>query len=189
MKTTNLVVELVVIGVGSLTWIVLFLSCLPFDYWPLLAAVKPWMWVPLSVPILAFIYVLGIVTDRVSDWIFDLLWGNKILREYFKNVDGYYLARRQILQTSDHLTELLDYGRSRLRVCRSWFFHSLLIGIFVNVILWTKLDNLRDKGILSVLLSLGFIVLAVTLWYAWRNIAENEYRKVLAQSRRRRARS
>lgn len=71
MNTTSLFVELVVIGVGALAWVALLvLSVFGYDWVPL----DPLLAAAATVPLLSVVYVLGIVSDRVADLLFDLVW-------------------------------------------------------------------------------------------------------------------
>ena len=68
MSTTNLFVELIVIGIGAAIWVVLAAL-----------AVFGYSWVPLdqvfstfaAAPFLGVVYVLGIILDRVADAVFE----------------------------------------------------------------------------------------------------------------------
>lgn len=117
MSTTNLFVELIVIGVGTFIWILLLLSAM-FG-WELGTLVSL---VPLetAVPLVSLVYVLGIAMDRLADVTFETLWGKSLRKSRFGELRNYYDARRQILTKSERLSELLEYGRSRLRICRGW---------------------------------------------------------------------
>jgi hypothetical protein len=64
MNTTNLFVELLVIGIGGAIWILLILfSIFQFDSIDL-QALQNWS---ALLPFLGFVYVLSIVLDRASD--------------------------------------------------------------------------------------------------------------------------
>ena len=73
MSTTNLFVELVVIGVGVFIWVVLFVfSVIGMDW----IRISDTLLISSAIPALAFIYVLGIVWDRFIDYLFDRFWGS-----------------------------------------------------------------------------------------------------------------
>jgi hypothetical protein len=64
MSTTTLFVELVVVGVGALAWVCLLLMAgLGHEWVPVDKLFSP----SATVPVLALVYLLGIVTDRVAD--------------------------------------------------------------------------------------------------------------------------
>jgi len=138
MSTTSLFVELILIGVSAWTW-VLFLIITIFDY----------KWVPinitLSIPfiilMLPLIYVLGIVTDRMADSVFDQLWGNRIRSTWFNSRAEYYSMRSKILFKGERLSDMLEYGRSRLRICRGWTFDLLIMTVIANLFISIRLSN------------------------------------------------
>lgn len=135
MKTTNLFVELVVVGTGAALFLVLLLVTFFGD--------QPWLYQGISksddvasiIPVLSLIYVLGIVVDKVAYRLFnnteDHLRRNKFSvgsteRDKLK---GYYDARHQ-MYTSPNTTaaiEAFEFGRSKIRICRGWTVDSVLI--------------------------------------------------------------
>ncbi|HVF86841.1 MAG TPA: hypothetical protein VM866_04595 [Pyrinomonadaceae bacterium] len=179
MSTTNLFVELIVIGVGALAWVVL-----------LVLSVAGWQWVPIEkvfstgalVPLLSIVYVLGIVSDRIADSVFESLWNDKLRRKRFPDVDDYHAARRHILTRSERLSDLLEYGRSRLRICRGWTLNSMLIATSLNVFLWTRLPDSSLTPSLSLFGTIAFLTFAAASWYTWRKLTATEYRKVQEQA-------
>ena len=73
MATTALFVELVVIGFGAAIWVVLLACSLFGSEW---LAIREQLGVVLALPSIAFVYVLGIVSDRVIDGLFGKVWGH-----------------------------------------------------------------------------------------------------------------
>lgn len=179
MNTTNLFVELIVIGVGAIIWLILFVfsvfgyAWVPTDY--LLSSFA-------AIPILAVVYVLGIISDRVADTVFDWIWSDNLQKPYFKGRPEYYNARRIILTRSERLSDLLEYGRSRLRICRGWAFNSILIIISLNTFIWANFSNSSFAISISVFGSISLLVIAFGAWFAWRNLTKNEYRKIKEQA-------
>lgn len=179
MNTTNLFVELIVIGVGALAWVVL-----------LVLSVAGWQWVPVEkafstgalVPVLSVVYVLGIVSDRIADSLFEGVWNNRLRRKRFPTVDDYHAARRHILTRSGRFSDLLEYGRSRLRICRGWALNSVLIAISLNVFLWTRLADRPSTPGLSLFGTVALLSFAAASWYTWRKLTATEYRKVQEQA-------
>ncbi len=180
MNTTNLFVELVVIGAGVFIWLALLvLSFIGVGWIQINSAVL----IGSAIPTLAFIYVLGIVWDRFVDYIFDQFWGKSLRRKYFKKKSQYYNARRNILINSEPLSDLLEYGRSRMRICRGWSVNALMIGISLNLYLWLQHGKHPQLIEISFAGTLSCVVLATGSWYAWRNLTKVEYRKIKNQSK------
>lgn len=179
MSTTSLFVELIVIGASASAWFVLFtISLFGFRWIPS----SDWLTLPMIIALLPLVYVMGIVTDRIADAIFDRLWANRLRANWFPTLGEYYIARRQILTRSEHLADVFEYGRSRLRICRGWAFNLILVAIFLNLFVWTHLA--AEPWALGVSLFGTFMLLGLALacWYSWRSLANSEYRKIKDQT-------
>ncbi len=71
MGTTELFVELIVIGTGAFSWITMFtFSIFGYQWVP----TELLFTVPALFPFLSFIYIVGIITDRIADVVFSKLW-------------------------------------------------------------------------------------------------------------------
>ncbi len=179
MNTTALFVELVVIGAGVLIWVVLCVFAV-FGYgWMSVPTATIWL---AALPSLAVVYVLGIVWDRVADEVFQHLRGRALRAEYFPEITDYYEARRTIFTQSEALSGLLEYGRSRLRICRGWCLNAICIGIFGEAAIWLNLGSHDQVAAIAVAFALAMALLAFGCWYAWLNLVRAEYRKVGAQA-------
>ena len=179
MSTTNLFVELIVIGVGAFIWLVLFIfSVFGYTWVPIDLLLSP----PAAVGILAVIYVLGIISDRIADTVFDWIWSDDLRGPYFQDRGEYYNARRLILIRSERLSDLLEYGRSRLRICRGWAFNSILIAISLNTFLWMNLSDKSSIWSISIFSSISLLVFALAAWFAWQKLVKTEYRKIKEQA-------
>lgn len=155
MKTTDLFVEIIVIGIGAVISLLLFIfgvfgyEWVPFDEAVSLVAL---------IPFISVIYVLGIVIDRVADKLFDG-WAKAIRVKVYstqhednashngqatprisfrpkpavsaeckkKITEQFFKDRRYIYIHPSRLADHLEYNRSRLRVCRGWTLNLLLI--------------------------------------------------------------
>lgn len=179
MSTTNLFVELVVIGVGAIVWVTM-----------IVLAAFGWQWVPadkvFSTEALLFfvavIYLLGIVTDRIADVTFERVFGESLRQKFYPDIKDYHRSRLIILSRSERLAQLLEYGRSRLRICRGWAFNSLLTAVCLNVFLWTRVQHESYGLALSVFGTAVFFLLAAASWYSWKKLVITEYVKTKEQS-------
>lgn len=179
MNTTNLFVELVVIGVGALAWLLLVVF-----------AVFGWAWVPVEaafsstalVPLLGVTYLLGIVTDRLADALFHRLWAVKLLRARFATPDDYHADRHEVLLGSERLAALIEYGRSRLRICRGWTLNALLIAGALNLLVWMRLPETAKALRIALFGTITAVLLAAACAYAWYKLSATEYRKVHEQA-------
>jgi hypothetical protein len=179
MNTTNLFVELVVIGVGVFIWLALLVFAFFGVSW---MQVNNSLLISSALPALAFIYVLGIVWDRFCDTVFDRFWGKAIRDQSFDNVGEYYNDRRNIMLNSQPLSDLLEYGRSRLRICRGWAINAIMTGLCFNLFVWRQLGEHARALELAFFGGLGCALLAIGCWLAWRNLTRVEYRKIKDQS-------
>ena len=179
MSTSNLFVELIVIGAGVLIWLALLVfTALGF---PSLEFGESLLFVS-AIPLLATTYVAGIIWDRVVDYVFEKIWVDRWRVALFPNKKDYYEARRTILTKSERLSDLLEYGRSRMRICRSWTLNSILIGFSLNIFLYKKFlenDNFEMLIITATSISVAF---SIGAWFAWSSLVKTEYRKIKEQS-------
>jgi hypothetical protein len=128
MSITTLYAELVVVGTGTLLFIVLswyaFIGDLSFvTKFPANALGAT----VVLIPILSVIYLLGIIIANVSHRIFDWL-ERRLQKEKLGNID--YAQIRNQLYTSPNVQNLVhdfEFRRSKVRICRGWFLNSILI--------------------------------------------------------------
>lgn len=175
MGTTELFVELIVIGIGAITWILLGTFSI-FGY----------TWVPreelFSVstlfPFLSLVYIVGIVTDRIADVLFEAIWVPKLQKKYYASSTIARDDRRLIYSSNEYLANLIEYGRSRLRICRGWAFNAVLILISANLFIVTQVSSrdLQTKLFIWVNLLVGFV--AYFSWYSWYQLQDTQYRRL-----------
>lgn len=180
MNTTSIFVELVVIGVGAAIAILLAVFACFGHGWLLKIDIPPSL---AAVPLLSVVYVLGIVVDRQADRLFDRLWKKSMERRAQEEQGaGSYDDRRLLLVAPGRLGDLLEYGRSRLRICRGWTLSSVLILIAVHLYLW-RLD-LEPAQHLRIAAFATFFLLALawTAWLSWRQLTLTDFRKVKHQA-------
>ena len=179
MGTTDLFVELIVIGMGSTVWIFfLIISIFGFSW----VDFNKLFSLPALFPFLSLTYVLGIVFDRISDTIFELIWAKELFRKYYENKDDFHDDRRFIYIHEGRLADLLEYGRSRLRICRGWALNSVLILLTLNFFVWTKLPDSSLKIQVSIFGSFLCIFLACGTWFSWYKLTLNDFRRVKEQA-------
>ena len=178
MSTTNLFMELVVIGIFAAAWVAMALfawSGIPDVAWGQIPAVIA------AVPALAVVYVLGIITDRLADWLFDKLFYASILSRFELTTNDVIWANLLILRGADRIAELGEYARSRARICRGVAFNSALLVLAVNafsVASDTAISSEVNSGA-----SLALIFVGIGAWYAWRSITIAGLEKLEAQAK------
>jgi hypothetical protein len=173
--TTNLFVELVVIGIGAFAWVPL-----------VVLAFFGWQWLPrevvlspnLLVPALSVVYLLGILTDRIADGLFEWLFARRLRAASFSTAEAYYSARRDVLAHEERMAALLEYGRSRMRICRGWTLNTLLTIIALNVFLAMRIAWSPTAVRAQLFANIALVLLCVLSWYSRHRLAQTEYRKL-----------
>jgi hypothetical protein len=156
MNATALFVELLVVGIGTATWLAFFLaSILNYDLKTTILTDNK----ALIGTLIAVVYVLGIVMDRLIRGLFVSTLEARARRRVFSDkkvkqikiiaphIDEGNLSmelEKLIRSQSQSLAGKIDYNRSRLRICRAWVLHFFLIGTSfvcwnarVHVLSWT----------------------------------------------------
>ena len=181
MNTTSFFVELIVIGVGAAIWIVLGVLSVFGVSWLSTSSFNKDLGLLLVVPALSLIYVLGIIIDRGADWVFGP-WSRALQRREFTSAEEYYRARTIVYARHEALTDLYEYGRSRLRICRGWALNAVLILIAFDV--FTARQMSADlEGRLWTTGTLGFGLLGAGALAAWRGLTLQEVARLHEQFR------
>ncbi len=182
MATTNLIVELVVVGTGAAIWIVLVVLTV-FGYsWISFDRLVDLMTAPVLLPALSITYILGIVLDRLADTVFHPC-SERIRRNFYPTDKDYQSARTTLRTSSEALTELFEYGRSRIRVCRGWAVNSVLIGIALNLFIWIRLPAEAPRARLSAFGTISTAAILLGTVISWRELTRTEYGRVSEQSK------
>lgn len=141
-------------------------------------------------PLLALTYVVGILIDRVADVLFKHMWANRLRGRYFgsdendtedEGTDAYHLARRMVLVGPDRLARLIEYGRSRMRICRGWTINGMLLIVAWNVFAVQQLGSVANGGNWWLAGNAFFLLLTVGCCWAWRVLMCGLYDKVQRQ--------
>jgi hypothetical protein len=175
MGTTELFVELIVIGVGAFIWIVLATFSI-FGY----------AWIPREelfsvsslIPFLSLIYIAGIVTDRIADMLFERIWVPGLQKKHYSVSGNARDDRRLIYTQSEYLANLIEYGRSRLRICRGWAFNAILILVASNFFIYTQVSDpdVRMKLFIWINALVGFVTFFS--WLSWYQLMDTQYRRL-----------
>jgi hypothetical protein len=175
MATTNLFVELLVIGVGAACWVgLLVLAAFGIE----LAEVELLTAYPVLMSLLALVYLLGILSDRVADVFFDKLFSRPLRDKFFSCKRDYQDARRLVLSYSDRLADMHEYGRTRIRICRGWTLNAALIALTWNVFLQAQCVNFAWFDAATRWGTCGFVSLSLVCWWSWRMLCLTEYLKI-----------
>lgn len=177
MSTTDLFVEIIIIGIGGLIWLILLiLSFLGHQWVPWDKAVS----LTSLIPFLAITYILGIAVDRISDQIFSI-WDKDLRRAQFSSNEEYHFARNYIYTyANEKIIDLFEYGKSRIRISRAWSINFILIAF--SAILFISLNsnslNLNNKASLLLVTVFGCFIGTASNLLAWRKLAKNDYKRL-----------
>jgi hypothetical protein len=177
LQTTNLFVELVVIGIGGALWLGLTVLTI-FGY----------SWVPIEeltslpglIPALAVIYLLGILIDRVADGVFEPVT-KRLASQVFPSHDEYERARN-LVYASEALRNLAEYSRSRMRICRGWILNSALTAVSLNAFIWVVLPRDLPRLRLTMVGTLILLFIGSTALYSWHQLLATYYKRMAQQS-------
>jgi len=185
MSTTTLFVELVVVGVGAMAWIVLLvLAFFGHEWIPVDRLFSP----SATVPMLAMVYLLGIITDRVADTVLGPLWarGNRF-RIYGSDANAYAADKLLVLATPQ-FSRLFEYSKSLQRICRGWTINALAILVALHALLWLRYGPTPTTVRVAVLGSFLLLLLTAGCLFSARRLNAVQYRKIKEEAAMLRAR-
>ena len=181
MNTTNLFVELIVIGVGAFAWLLMLALTLSGVDLPLLQTLVS---SPVAaIPALAVIYLLGIITDRLADGLFHAIrMDSKHQRQYPGGRDQYFRDRAFVLAHSDQFAQHYEYSRSRQRICRGWTLNSLALLISALALVTVRLSGLVDVSLVITLCGVVLVPLALACWWSWEALSDSQLQQIHSQA-------
>ncbi|MEM9554472.1 MAG: hypothetical protein AAGC60_09445 [Acidobacteriota bacterium] len=183
MTTTHLFVELLVIGLGALIWLGLLVAGLfGYEVGPLRGT---WLSLETIFPLLTIAYLVGILVDRAADFVFSFWDGRLLAREFGgsrRDKTRYYELRRTLISEAPELWKHLEYGRSRLRICRGWFVNAVLIASVLTAACAFGRPLAGIHGFHLFLGDLLLLVLAMGCAACWYELNRKEYRKINRQA-------
>lgn len=163
-----LVLELLICGFQTLTWIVLLIFVLFGIAWINPDHLNKLFTIQSFLVIIVTSYSLGVIFDRV--WDFSMkFFDRKIRDKHHKDKKEVHEMRMRILtEDNDKLMGYVDYIRSRMRIARASIFNFAFITINLIVFLDIRLeipDNMKNKLFITV--SIFGAILFVVSSFAW----------------------
>ncbi|MER6450830.1 hypothetical protein [Streptomyces venezuelae] len=174
---TAMFIEVLVVGIGTLTAAVMLLIALigPANTTKLAPVAGSSLATGVS---LAAAYALGILLDRAADTA--LTPHRRRLRSRYFATSAAYAQARLRLTDFPTLAARSDYARSRMRICRGWLLNTLALTLTADLaMLRYPLDH--RPLILGATTALG-IVTAFGFYRAWRALTLTGYRKLAEQT-------
>jgi len=165
MKTTELIAEILVIGVGTLFWMVLLLTALYPQVQDILTSLGP-----ISIlPSMAFVYVLGIITDKTAELFFSRFVPTKYGDMSHEEIMEWKIQRDRMLIKNDYIQILHLSYISRKKILRGWTLN--FVGLAIATFLYMMLRDCDACGIrIHALVSALLIVLAGFCFFLWRQM-------------------
>ncbi len=180
MKTTSLFVELIVIGIGAAFGAVLLLTAICDPGLTIVGKINESNNLLLTAVGIAVIYPIGIIIDRLAD---------RLMKRPSRHIREKIFAgeRAEVLEglvdiytNNSPLVDMIEYGRSRMRICRGWLVNIplILIGGITFLTISQKATTLHIFFfvLLALILTGGF-------YYAWYNLTFKGYEKIRDISR------
>ncbi len=170
MSTTLLFVELLIAGIQVLIWFVLLILTV-FGYeWTFtfpVQAMRDWQ-VLITAILLSFVYVLGILFDRLADLLFSK-WDRAIGSKRFPDAPhAFSVVRFQISKDNEYLNHQFEYTRSRLRIARASSLNFAVTTILALTFVAARLQGVQDHSKLLIFIAVTGISLtglAIMTWY------------------------
>lgn len=169
MDITAARLELLVIGIQALLWIVLFTTGAFGHSWlcAVMESLKDWE-VLITLFVLTACYSIGIVLDRVADYVLGFKeFHKKVTKKCkfllkFVDIDA-EPDRVRILAEEGRANELIGYSRVQLRIIRGTVINTPLITISAAYYVWQKIDVLSKLWPMVIILFVGSCIFVLTL--------------------------
>jgi hypothetical protein len=178
MNSTSVLSEILTIGIGGLLGICLIsfplLGIKPDAQFLHLLKDNASILVIVGTPIT---YLVGIWIDRLADFCFEKAIEEKIKNKVFSDSKEYYshFAQAQVMiyTKSVELSKIIEYFRSRKRVCRGWNINLflILIGYFLSN---TQYLHLSWKN--AIILFILLVLIIFINYFSYINSVYKEYK-------------
>jgi hypothetical protein len=181
MNTTNLFVELVVIGVGTLLALMLtIMSIFGYEWisWEKITSST------MLIPLVSITYLLGIVIDRIADSIYNN-WSKKLRLKTFATNEEYHEALTYVYNfASERIVSLFIYGRSRLRISRAWSLNCIFLAITIPIFVWIRSPQFSSNTqiLITIVSTIVFGLGTLASTFTWRELTINDYKRLAETS-------
>lgn len=164
MNTTVLFSELLVGGILSLTWIVLFaFGAVKEDSFSLFFGKGS---ITVGVVFLAYSYALGVVLDRVWDFITKPIDG-KVRKAHDIGKEKVREWRREAFGDKDKIPEFIEYIRSRMRIARACLCNFVFISV-AAVFYYKSVTEDPSLCVFITILSIGGMFSGIAFYAHWK---------------------
>jgi hypothetical protein len=163
-----MLIEIFVIGVGTLAWLI------PVGLLLLGIEMQQTPSSPVALALTAVAaYVAGLAADRASDAIFQPLDG-RLRARWFSNRAEYVKAYNQAL-TTEGWHDQIAYSRHRVRISRAYCLNSVA-GVAVTLAwgIWSDFGGASDVRVTAVL-AVGCLALSGIMYLTWYRVRRGMY--------------
>ncbi|MEX1378354.1 MAG: hypothetical protein AB1Z23_12890 [Eubacteriales bacterium] len=154
MSTTSLYVELVIIGMQTITWMLLIIDCIEHGIIKSIISYSNNLF--LAIVFLSISYVIGMIFDRLANLIFQRP-ENKIRKK-----SGLQAKSSLLVDETNKMQEHQSYTRSKYRILRSSSLNIFIISILVTFNIF--FNYTKNFYLLGTVLIIGFILSALSVW-------------------------
>ncbi|MDX2246617.1 MAG: hypothetical protein SF052_07580 [Bacteroidia bacterium] len=183
MKSSSYIIELIVAGAGAMVWLILILFIfVGYDWISLPLISEPALVIVFS----PFLYIAGVVTDRLVDNLFDRWFKENYKNPGFLGKEEYIIARTKIYTRSDSLRELIEYSKMRIRICRAWAFNSMMImiaGDLFVLLSHSPFELWSQRWGAFAGITVSFLLFSFLSFRAWRSLSLKEAEYLAIQSK------
>ena len=171
MSSTAMFVEILIIGIQTAIGITICLITCCGSTWisEILIHVKNWESL-ITIILLAIIYTVGIIVDRIGDSFFLFVNPKRILQ---KNLwiqqwieQAHTDIRIKILAQEGQVSTLIDYIRSRIRILRATSLNIVMITISIVAYIVIRLQTntaMIKWGLVVVIITSGSVLFLITV--------------------------
>lgn len=167
METTSLYVELIVIGLETITWIASF--SIYFTDIKYISVIKEIVEkLPASIFLLGIMYIVGLIFDRVSDLIF------RKKEDRIRKDSGLKAKSSILIWKASDQEEYFKFTRSKIRILRSSSINVplLLISIILNI-----RKYYQSGSMFLIFVVVTGCVFSYFSWVGYKKTLENFYTK------------
>ncbi len=181
MNTTSLFVDLLISGIQVAIWLCLLLASFVGADPAALRELKGWE-LPIAVVLLSIVYPAGIFIDNLADEVLKVVVGRRIRRRFGLR-EGDSVTNLLELKRNESLSKLLEYQRTRIRICRSSLFNFALITLSGELFVWWQWRPAFgvSQPLLAWLIAVSGVVLTALAGLSWYLITVSFTRKVASE--------
>jgi hypothetical protein len=170
MNTTFLFAEILIIGIQAGVWFLLvvidifgftWISALGIDK---LSEFQVWV----VAVLISFLYMLGIIVDRVTDLLFSR-WENNLEKMFVpKSAVPLKIMRYELADRNESLSQSFEYNRSRMRIARASAVNIALFVLFFALLVLLHIPEMAQWEFLVPVFAIGIFTVLLSIFSWWK---------------------